>query len=489
MDWQKLSVEDRDRAAWEAICGWPKAAGAAVVAEGVDYAELSRCLLWDKVGRAVRRQVDPEGFRFEEQAPGSTQPEARGDEPGAATTRDFGLRIKMAFERRRGVRVLFCPFPYARHARLLDPLIERREGYEVVVPQAHARQWPGAVPVRPCIPASSGTRVADDLHRRMVDGLRSRGIDLVQEDHERLLGELRRQLGALAEARAVLSRLRPDAVLLPADNHSPFIEYALAARALEIPSVMMQHGLDCERFFLDEAHASHIAVWGPERAERYRRHSRRQPQALAATGYPPHDAFSLRPRMEGGGGRWLWVTRPHTSRKCYLASRHPREGLQILDALLAAVRAEPGARLRIKPHPFDFAALYGERIRAAGMERQAEVTQDRIDSAIQEAQVVIAEDSTAGLDAMFQGKILVHAHLALSPPVMPFVSYQSALPGFSEAQIAESLRQAGRLSREDLEGLLKGQRRFLADFAGPCDGRATDRFCDWVREALKATAA
>ena len=32
--------------------------------------------------------------------------------------------------------------------------------------------------------------------------------------------------------------------------------------------------------------------------------------------------------------------------------------------------------------------------------------------------------------------------------------------------------------------MLEGQRRFLADFAGPCDGRAGERFCRFVHKVL-----
>ena len=80
----------------------------------------------------------------------------------------------------------------------------------------------------------------------------------------------------------------------------------------------------------------------------------------------------------------------------------------------------------------DFSRLEGK----AGVEI---VRGGSIHGLLSESSVVITEDSTAGMEAMFWGKVLIHAHFAQSPPVMPFVEYGASLPAFSGEMLFESL--------------------------------------------------
>lgn len=246
---------------------------------------------------------------------------------------------------------------------------------------------------------------------------------------------------------------------------------------------MLQHGLDCERYYLDEAYASHIAVWGPDRQERYRRDSVTQPAVVRVTGNPYYDAPPPQGKIGADRQTWLWATRPHRPEKCYPPSRRPDEGLRILEALLEALDAAPDCRLLIQPHPFDDADLYRERLAVAGATRVM-VASDALTNLLMCCGVVITEDSTAGMDAMRAGAILVHAHLADSKPVMPFVDYGAALPGFSGEELRRSLARAVAEPEIVLASQRQGRERFLDDFAGPRDGRSTERFVQFVKKTL-----
>ena len=70
---ERLSVEEKDVFAWEAICNWPSFSSIDVVHDGLDFSELTRRFLWDKVGRAIRGKFDPEGLTFEEKLLDSIQ--------------------------------------------------------------------------------------------------------------------------------------------------------------------------------------------------------------------------------------------------------------------------------------------------------------------------------------------------------------------------------------------------------------------------------
>lgn len=471
-----------DRLAWEAICDWPRRVGMAADAPPV---LRSRWFLWDKVGRGIRAAVDPEGAAFETGLLGRAVADEVSAAPATARRWHWRLTGERLLRRRC---VLYCPFPYSRHARILETLIRAARNYVVVVPAAHAAIWPGAVGWNGGWSTDGGKRKpegenAEALTDAIIKGLEAPGVRLLECDAQRLGLQLKAQVGRVAEAAAALDALRPDALLLPGDNHPPFIEYALAARARQIPVIMLQHGLDCERFYLDDAYATHIACWGPDRAERYRRDSAWTPQALPIVGNPHYDDPRGADLPAGDPRTWLWVTRPHRPEKCYAPSRLPREGMVILDALLQGLRRTPDATLWIKPHPFDYADRYRDHLAAVGADR-VRVTDDTVENLVAGAGVVISEDSTAGMDALRAGRVLVHAHLAASPPVVPFVECGAALPGFSPEVLAEAPRRAMDLEAIEQKRMREGREAFLDAHAGPRDSRAATRFAEFVEDVL-----
>ena len=498
MDFTTLSAQELDQHAWEAICRWPEHAGLDVVRDGLDYGHLTRSFLWDKVGRAVRGSIGVSecgSVGVSEHEPG-----AKAAVPlpgGGGRLRSRLLRAKLAARRRfRGTPVLYCPFPYSRNARIMETLLNSDRTYEIAVLAEYGERWPGAVPIADCglriadcgegEPLRSGAMAfAESLREGIVTGLRHAGIEPLSEDVEILQEQIRCLSKNIPSAEAVLARLRPEAVLVPVDNCSPFIEMVCVARRMGIPTIMLQHGLDCERYYLDEAYASDIAVWGEERKKRYEHASQYRPERIETVGNPDYDRLTLPSRLQTQGYYWLWVTRPHVPVKCHAPSRRPDEGLDILDALLDALSASDTARLVIKAHPFDYRDLYEARIRERGLDDRVRVADDLLSDLLKDATMVITEDSTAGMDAMTFGKVLVHAHFAESPPTMPFVDYAAALPGFSAGQLVESLKEAQDLPGVKLADMQSGQSRFLGDFAGPLDGQSAERFTVFLESVLR----
>jgi hypothetical protein len=251
-----------------------------------------------------------------------------------------------------------------------------------------------------------------------------------------------------------------------------------------IPVIMLQHGLDCENYYLDEAYASHVAVWGAERELRYRANSQFQP-IIAVTGNPEFDQFSFPKCIDVTGSYWLWATRPHASDRCSTPSRFPDEGLKILNVLIEALERSPDTHLIIKPHPYDYRNHYEKVIFEKGLQKRITLADSPLHDLINGANLVISEDSTAGMEVMFWGKLLVHAHFAESNPTMPFVKYGAALPGFSKEQLLASITQISSLDYAEAQKFLSGQVSFLKDFAGLCDGRSAARFVDFVSDVLR----
>jgi hypothetical protein len=490
-----------DLFAWQAIKGWPQAAGYDPIHEGLDFEELTRWSLWDKVGRAIRAGTDPEAFAFEERivlhrgiSAGAIRSEWLAPSAFMAGVRRFisvlGDRLGRGGSARARNRwdkpTIYVPFPSPR----LEPSVAglARAGYPLILSGPSPLQEYDGCRISQLPAGAWGAydrKFAGALQQAICEGLSRQGVRLLDYDMNLLERQIVEQLCLLRMAEAELATYRPKALLLHGDNHPPYQPFAAVAKRCGVWTVAMQHGLDCERYYLDDAYANAVAVWSDHRKRRYEQDSGRQPALLQVTGNPAFDkAEPLPVKIDATGDYLLWITRPHTPRYCYSPSRQPKEGLDILAAILAFMEKNQRLSLVIKPHPGDYAHLYRDRVAASPLASRTVVSEDGLPALVRNARVVVSEDTTGGLDAMLRGKILIHSHFSASAPILPFCGYKAALPGFSPEEMVESLARAERLSVMEREEMHAGQRRFIADFAGPLDGLADERRRSFLENIL-----
>ncbi|MBD1823571.1 hypothetical protein H6F51_13870 [Cyanobacteria bacterium FACHB-DQ100] len=481
---QNRVIADLDRFAWDAICDWSKHTQARTHYNGIDYAELSRCFLWDKVARAIRKQTHPKRFEFE-QALLDRRPIPNLPTPNPNQFKFWLKRSLTALQTWQDARSLSSKrILYVPHAHPTLQTIVRTlaRTLPVVAPENAFDQIPELQTIRlPLCGDSPRLAQVNELHRGILEGLQAFAIALLPEDIVVLRAQLAQLFLRTEQIDRELSLLRPAAILVFADNHFPVQSYVLAARKQGIKSIMLQHGLDCEHYCLDEAYADIISVWGKSRLQRYQTQSSWQPEQIQVNGNPEYDSFSLPHQIDLAGCYWLWATRPHCPEKCYSPSRHPQEGIQILEALLTALARLPQARLVIKPHPLDQIDLYQSYLDEHCLADRVAISTESVRSLLPEATVVISEDSTIGLEAMFFGKIVIHAHFAASEPVLPLVQYGAALPGYSPQMLQTALQTLEQLS--DTQLLAAGQRRFIQEFAD-YTGQAQERVTAMIRGVL-----
>jgi hypothetical protein len=210
---------------------------------------------------------------------------------------------------------------------------------------------------------------------------------------------------------------------------------------------------------------------------------------MTATGNPAWDMLPRASACSGEGDIWVWATRPHDPRKCYSPSRKPGEGVEILKAILTALADYPSRRLHIKCHPYDTRALYEELLADHALAHRVSFSEAPLGKLLRQARLVISEDSTAALEALFAGAPLIHAHLASCPPVLPLVQTGVALPGFNTFELTASIRELEALNPDTLDRLNAGRAAFCEAFAGPPDGRACERLKDYVARILDTVRA
>jgi hypothetical protein len=497
---QNLSWQELDAFAWKAVCSWHLYTDINVIHNSLNFSELTRHFLWDKVPRAIRQQVDPEGFSFEQKLLDKSltdnsisQPSLKSNllellkRPARSIYGWSSVAKLKAHSQLQGLPILYVPVGLARINSTIESLV-KSQAMVVAAPYPQFHECAGIHQIRtPRMTAGYvDIKYAQRLHIEILRGLEAQGIQLLDRDASLLQNQIIQQMQHIKQVEFDLAAVKPHAILVYADNHYPLQEYVLVARREGIPSIMIQHGLDCDQYCYNEAYADHIAVWGESRLKRYQKDSTWQPDKIVVTGNPQYDHFRFPEQLNTNGEYWLWATRPHSSEKCYLPSRNPYEAIEIFKALLLALQQFPSSRLIIKPHQLDNLEIYREYIATHHLQGQVEITNSHIQPLIDGARLVISEDSTVGLEAMFFGKIVIHAHFAKSPPVIPFVEYRAVLPAYSPEMLLDSLYHAVHLTQISQEIMLQGQHRFLKDYAGSCDGQAHQQFSSFVSSFLSS---
>ncbi len=271
-----------------------------------------------------------------------------------------------------------------------------------------------------------------------------------------------------------------------ADNHMPFILYVLKAKQYQILTLMIQHGLDCEPFFLDEAYADYIAVWGEKRKERYIKSSAYQPKEIRVTGNPLFDEFSKQSYQATASidsKQILFLGRPHSIEKSFFHFRSPDEGINIISSLLEYCQANPHIIVQFKPHPVEDLELLTAALPIKEV-KNFSITQEKPLPLIQDTDLVLVEDSTAALEAMLLNKPIVHVHFNPSKPVLPIKSYNAGALATNKNTLFTALDCF--VSRPSGNAFIKGQRSFIRDFAYCTDGNSTGRVVKFLKDILKS---
>jgi hypothetical protein len=451
---------------------------------------LARPFLWDKVGRAIRSKEDPE--RFESEVAIELKPWAGCNFNSANRREKIWGRLLASIQRKRAivewklkVRLLAQSilFPVAANDRIAQAVDRLREDFPNRVILVKEDIPPFKLGLN-CL-TSQELDLAVEAATELAKHLESEGVVLSDVDKENLKNELTGLVGQLASADTVLSHVRPACIVVYADNHPPCQPFVAVARREAIPVVMLQHGLDCERHFLDDAYADYIAVWGPERAKRYSNYSEEQPTETRVIGCPSMGSLERPERLRDGAmGDWAYVTRPHHPRKCLAPSRWPDEGRLILRAILGLLPNAASTRLVIKTHPEDLVDWLEDEVASAGMTDRVSFYSGELDKLFSSASLVITEDSTVGLDAMLKAVPLVHAHFAESPPAMPFVEFEAALSGYNHRELQDSILQIHE-GNFDRPAMNLGQSKFIQEFAGPLDGTQLERLSEFVGDIIR----
>ena len=467
-----------DRTAWEAVCEWPAAARFDACRGGIDYAGLIQWRLLSAVSRALRirhklfdnsvelailNTLRESGYRqlwIGEPAPSNLYDEVRA-------------RCDLNHAR-RGKKTVFAPI-MTHQPQLLEQLKSRTDRLFI-----HNLPDPNFPP--PSMIPAENKRWCKTLFDAVLCGLEKMDIDLLDTDRELLRTDIIRSDRLIRLARIQLEIIRPDLLMIPTEDGWYPRYYLDVAKALNIPTFLLQHGLDCEPFSFDNSRCEHAALWGPERIGRYRT----PPRDVRVTGNPKYDHYQIEQiEWNPAGDFMLLALRPNFSDKLHFPSRSPAVQAELLDAVYDFLKKHPAEKLVIKMHPSSLAAPLLAQIEKRNAKGQCRISKqdESLDELLLNAKAVLTEDSTAGLDAMLSGKPVVFAHFMPCRPTLPMVKTGAALSGFGKAALLQALETIVS-DRLDAAAMQAGQARFIEEFAGPLDGQAGQRVMEFMDDIL-----
>lgn len=296
----------------------------------------------------------------------------------------------------------------------------------------------------------------------------------------------------LETARAAIERLKPHVVVMINEYGTFERALMLAAQERAIPVVALQHGaiypahpgyayparfLGDEvspesrvplpdrfavygaahrRFLVDEVGwpDQRVVIAGHSKADRIHRLRRDAPPQRAAT----------------GRRRLLWFTQAHAQ---------PEEEKRRNEAtVLGALKALDQIELVIKPHPGE-SDTYGRMRRA---DRRVSVLPRGADlyAAVLDADVAMAKDSTAGLEAMALGRPVIVLNTTEAPDRLDYVEKGAALRARDVPTLMDALRRS--LAADPTAS---ARHAYVTDQFGPIDGRTTERLCAVILTALE----
>jgi UDP-N-acetylglucosamine 2-epimerase len=446
----QIGMMNLNKYTYDITCYWYKAINFNPIYNGIDYSQIIRFYLWDKIGRAIRieNKID-----FDEE-------DAYKDE-----YEDFPVYFKPypskgKYSKRFLVKqkVIFIPFP-AKHT--FDLIEELRKVKKVRVISKYITDKFSKKDVVKNIDYDSHEKWSQILYDAVLNSLKELGVRLIDIDKELLKSQIvgTVKITSLAEKELVYSK--PSALYVHSDNHPPFINYVLAAKKHKIPTFTYQHGLDCEQYYLDDCYADFVGVWSKKRKMSYEKDSNFKPKKIEVIGNifienltnntPSNTKNSI-----------LFLSRPHRPIKCYSPTRNHIEGVAILKAILNFMENNIDIKLTIKLHPMDNLKSY-ERI-VQPFKNRVQFSNESIYKLFTKANVLISEDSTSGAESFYFNIPCIHAHFASNKPVLPFVNYGCALPAFNSEQLTLSLNRALKMSYQELKEQRSNKDNFINDF-------------------------
>lgn len=267
----------------------------------------------------------------------------------------------------------------------------------------------------------------------------------------------------------------------------------LSLRLQKIPSLVIQHGIMAEPNGHNALLADKFAAWGKAALDWYGRYENLLDR-FEITGNPRFDCIlnwrpgitreDLRRRLtlKEDRGIILFVTQQISK----FSSFWTDDLFWVMaDRLLEAMRLFPDKQLVIKADPYEDLTPYLERISAKRNNNAVAIRDIDIYTLIYFSELIIIQDSTAGLEAMFFDKPLISVNLTKRQDRVAYARKGAAIGVYEAADLASAISRA-LSDRETIEAMRSARKVFIDEYAYKTDGRAAERLMNLINVTQRA---
>lgn len=258
----------------------------------------------------------------------------------------------------------------------------------------------------------------------------------------------------------------------------------LAAKAMNIPSLHVQHGgmglwMQWRRVCSDK-----IAVWGEAHKARLTA-AGVAADKIVVTGNPRFDHL-IDPIPMAAVHDLLISLDLDPQRPILLTTTqhdNPAATREQIVSVIAALDHFPEYQLIIKIHPAEHLEPYTKLLRQIQAPPVCLTKDADLFTLLEASSALVTRFSTTGLEAMLKGKPVITINYSGQPDKMPYAKAGAALGVYHPNDFISTLR----LILEDLQTqtqLRKQQERFIREYAFRIDGQATQRIVDLISQTV-----
>ncbi len=305
--------------------------------------------------------------------------------------------------------------------------------------------------------------------------------------------------------RRFLEALRPRAVILGQDTSPAGKLLCMAAKSLDIPTIVVQQqvtsDVQCSREsvippipFLPLT-ADVMSLWGRMSVDVLRHHGA-SPERLQATGAPWLDELAKRKQFpERNPEPTILLALQHApkGRRFTMYNLPPSQYMPMVDALIRVIHRNPGWKLVIRPHPED---RFSNNLRNSSRDSSDRVTVDNstdLWDQLESCDAVVTFFSSVAVDALVMGKPLVTMNFDGTSEKMPYARSGVALEARNETELDQMLMQALEPASDYRVHFPVNRENFVQWVASGADGHSATRLAALIdlisRQPTMAAAA
>jgi hypothetical protein len=295
-------------------------------------------------------------------------------------------------------------------------------------------------------------------------------------------------------AQKTVEHLKPDLLLTPDESSVNAVCWSLAAGSSGVPSLTQLHG----GVFLNPltkpwkmVYTDKVAVWGPLTQEWYVKATEESKEDFPCTGYPVFETYrepykridpdKVYDRL--GLDRKKPVVLLFLQMAVNASESYYDSPVRIYDALLKEMEKMPEVQVVMRLHPAS-----RPRIASASAKRFKTrcLVNPEIDllSLLKVSDIVFSQCTTPFIEAMVVGKPVFFFNVRASKD-LAWAAEKGGIPIIGEpSEILPAVRSVLHDTKKRDE-ILEVQRRFLEQYTGPIDGRASGRTMDLLKRMVR----